>query len=131
MPGNPSGLPHMPATVRPERMQTALDLVRVVGAVVGLQTKPCAPVKNGSSRYGDEEWGHDMDFDQTALRHALSVAPWAPWEFEVFVRTDDGTVEHYWPVAKASCSVRNTSEVPSTMTQSPSGSGTPVEVICI
>lgn len=37
-----------------------------------------------------------MKFDRSALRHSLSVAPWAPGEYDVFVRTDDGTIEHYW-----------------------------------
>ena len=37
-----------------------------------------------------------MEFDRSGLRHRLSVAPFAPGDFSVFVLTDDGTVEHYW-----------------------------------
>jgi hypothetical protein len=37
-----------------------------------------------------------MDHDSSALRHRLTVAPFAPFAFDVFVRTDSGTVEHYW-----------------------------------
>ena len=37
-----------------------------------------------------------MDFNRSALRHRLSVAPFEPGLNDVFVRADDGTVEHYW-----------------------------------
>lgn len=37
-----------------------------------------------------------MDVDRTALRHRLTVAPSGPRAFDAFVRTDSGTVEHYW-----------------------------------
>ena len=37
-----------------------------------------------------------MDFDRSALRHRLTVAPFDIGTFDAFVRTDSGTVEHYW-----------------------------------
>ncbi|WP_153506104.1 hypothetical protein [Cumulibacter manganitolerans] len=37
-----------------------------------------------------------MDFDRTALRHWITVAPFDIGTFDAFVRTDSGTVEHYW-----------------------------------
>jgi hypothetical protein len=35
--------------------------------------------------------------DKSTFRHHVSVAPWDEWNFHAFVRSDDGTVEHYWP----------------------------------
>ncbi len=35
--------------------------------------------------------------DKSTFRHRVSVAPWDEWNFHAFVRSDDRTVEHYWP----------------------------------
>jgi hypothetical protein len=37
-----------------------------------------------------------MDFDRSAIRHSLVVAHWDASQYHVFVRTDDGDIEHYW-----------------------------------
>ncbi len=37
-----------------------------------------------------------MDFDRSAVRHQLAVAAWDSGQYDVFVRTDDGDIEHYW-----------------------------------
>ncbi len=37
-----------------------------------------------------------MEFDSSAFRHPMSVAEWDAAEFDVFVRCDDGSIEHYW-----------------------------------
>lgn len=37
-----------------------------------------------------------MEFDRSAVRHSLAVVPWEPGQFDVFVRCDDGQIEHYW-----------------------------------
>ena len=34
--------------------------------------------------------------DRSTFRHRLAVLEWDESHFDVFVRTDDGTVEHYW-----------------------------------
>jgi hypothetical protein len=35
--------------------------------------------------------------DKSTLRHRMTVAPFDEWSFHGFVRSDDGTVEHYYP----------------------------------
>ena len=47
-----------------------------------------------------ERKGGFVGFDRSALRHRLAVVSSAPFVYDVFVRTDDGAIEHYWTVGQ-------------------------------
>jgi hypothetical protein len=55
------------------------------------------PIRDAMKGFGSDVGPLGDRHGKSTFRHRVSVAPWDEWNFHAFVRSDDGTVEHYWP----------------------------------